>query len=62
MFENLGSNVIEDLVVRQGTVMSLACGAAAEQGNAFYMCDKVMWLYTVYDGAWLHVTVLLVLL
>ena len=25
------------------TVMSLACGAAAEQGNAFYMSDKDTW-------------------
>ena len=37
------TNVIEDLVMSQETVMSLACGAAAEQGNAFYMSDKVTW-------------------
>ena len=37
------SNVREDLVMSQETVMSLASGAAAEQGNTFYMSDKVTW-------------------
>ena len=35
------SNVGEDLAISPETAMSKACGAAAEQGNAFYMSDKV---------------------
>ena len=35
------SDVREDLVMSQETVMSLAFVAAAEQGSAFYMSDKV---------------------